>query len=160
MPANNNPQLEMVIGMLDKGRSHEQIRDAMGMTEDELDELLVSDAFNAWVRADTPTDAAITPEQALAWADAMTGPAMQALERVLTDPKTPAASRLRASEQILSWRQELASRKAEGDRRVVYNLLIENETLKRMQGFLDIMRDASIKQQLADAGQIMPNTTA
>lgn len=152
----------MIIAMLEGGKLFEDIAEFLGIPEETLQDILDDPHFQAIYQDSkrVPEESEITVEEALKWADSMTPRAMQALEALIDNPRTPAAQRLRAVEDILSWRAEFQARKAEAERHLIYNIHIDGATQKRMADLLNMMQAATTKRMLTEATEIMPESTA
>lgn len=159
----STPQHHMIQTLFDRGHTAEQVAEITGLSIEQLGEMMATDDYQntALHGPAIPThDGPVTPQEALEWAEGMTRPAMQALQEIIENPRTPAANRLRATELILSWRAEFQQRKADAERRVVQHVLIDTEALARMHDVIDLVRDPRMQRMISEARTVMPNSTA
>lgn len=157
-------QRQMILTLLQRDTPTAQIAELVGVSEDELADILAEPEFvelaTGFGSPGGSDNDPVTAAEALAWTESMTRPAMTSLQNIITNPRTPPTSLLRAIELVLGWRAEFAPKKSDVERRLVQHLLFDQAVLERMQGFLDIIHSPDIQQQIDDARALMPNSTA
>lgn len=151
----------VIISMLMQHTSDGEILELMGITNEQWLEIQQDSLFIEMMEAARENrEGPMSPDEVIERATGLTGEAFESLEAVLSDPRAGASARLKASEMIFNWRTELLRRKSEAESRIVYNLVIDSRSVRRMEDMMDMLAGDEGRAWLQEVSQVMPNSTA
>lgn len=151
----------VIVSMLMQGTPDGEIIDLIGISNVKWLQIQKDPAFISQLEiAREQRQGPMSAEEVLERATNMTPQAFEALETVIQDPRAGATARLKAAEMSFSWREELQKKRAEADQRIVYNLVIDEAAVTRMEDMMNMLAGEEGRDWLQQVAQVMPNSTA